>query len=217
MDVNAIVKALSRSGEPRATLYLNGITVSTYFAQAITAISEVVRSEKLAPEVSANLGLLGAKLGGDKGWGTTVAFDDPLLKAMLIEYEARVSGTLVDLRENEAGAGAMLWHIGDTQVSDIDEDVLTVTGLPDSIAGDIQKERARQQKRLQARDPARRTIVWIATTPRYMAAICSDEWVNPGFMASYASVPPIGILGRFERQLGQVTLIAPFWIWHEGW
>jgi hypothetical protein len=33
MDVNAIVKALSRSGEPRATLYLNGVTVSTYFAQ----------------------------------------------------------------------------------------------------------------------------------------------------------------------------------------
>jgi len=34
-----IVKALSRSGEPRATLYLNGVTVSTYFAQTITAIS----------------------------------------------------------------------------------------------------------------------------------------------------------------------------------
>ena len=134
MDLNAIVKALSSSGAPRATLYLNGETVSTYFAQAVTTISAVVRSEKLAPELSASLGLLSAKLGGDKGWGTTVAFDDPLLKAMLIEYQARVSGTLVDLRKNEARAGAMVWHVGDnTHVFDIDEDVASVTGLPDII------------------------------------------------------------------------------------
>ncbi|HKE27950.1 MAG TPA: hypothetical protein VKB88_36595 [Bryobacteraceae bacterium] len=217
MDVNGIVKALSRTGQARATFYLNRDTVSMYFTQAITAISAVVRSEKLAPEVSANLGLISAKLGGDKGWGATVALDDPLVKAMLIEHEARVSGTLVDLQENEPAGGTMLWYVGAPRVFDVIEEVSKDSGLPDTIACEIQKERERQQTRLQARDPARRTIVWTATSPRYMAAICSDEWVHPGLLTSYATEPPIGLLGRLERQLGQVTLIAPFWIWHEGW
>jgi hypothetical protein len=218
MDVNAIVASLSGTRLPRATLYLNEETVNSYFAQVVTAVSEIVRSESFQPEVSANLlGIFGSKFtaGQEQTISTSLS---PLLKAMLIDYEARSSGRMIDLSTAAPQPGAMLSHLGYAHIVDITHEVsASNTGWPAEVAQAVQRERTRQEERLRARDPARRTIVWTSPVPDYMAAIGSDKWVNDGFMASYAMMPPFGLLGRYERQLGDVTLIAPFWIWHDGW
>jgi hypothetical protein len=217
INAHEIVTALSQTRTPRATLYLNERVIGDYFAQRVSAIQELSTSEKLQPEVSANLAVLGFKLGGGRETSASVALD-PVLKAILVEYEAALSAQLVDLGVNEGRPGFMLRHIGASHIVDIDEAVAPAnSGFAEPLAVEVERERLRQQKRLQARDPGRKTIVWVAETPvGPIASIASDEWVKSTMLISY-SHPPFGILGRFENRIGEVVFVAPFWIWHEGW
>jgi hypothetical protein len=216
IDADEIVKALSQTREPRATLYLNERVVGEYFTQRVSAIQNLIAGENIQPELSASLGVLGFKLGA--GRETSASFGlDTVLKAILIEFEATQSKRLSDIGRVEPTRGFMLRHVGASCIVDIDEVVAAANSeLSESIAAEVEQERLRQQKRLQAREPGRKTIVWTTGTPTPMASIASDEWVSAGLMSSY-SHPPFGILGRFENRIGGVIYIAPFWIWHEGW
>ena len=182
----------------------------------MSAIQNLIAGKNIQPELSASLGLLGFKLGAGRETSASFALDT-VLKAILIEFEATQSNRLSDIASVEPTRGFMLRHVGASRVVDIDEVVAAAnTGLLESIAAQVEHERLRQQKRLQARDPGRKTIVWTTETPTPMAAIASDEWVSAGSMGSYAH-PPLGLLGRFENRIDGVTYIAPFWIWHEDW
>ena len=215
MDSQDIISALSETRKPRATLYLNADTINAYFSQVVSAVQEVVRDNKLSPEVSAGLLGLGFKLAGEKGEASTYPLD-PLLKAILIEYQAKMARTLVSLESEEPRPGTTMRYAGPSWIADIDEEVAPPR-LPEPIARKLQEQRARQEKRLQARDAARRTIVWYRDSAPFVASIASDEWVNEGLLTSYIDSPPFGILGRYERDCGDLVLIAPFWIWCEGW
>lgn len=217
MDAHDIVKALSETRQPRATLYLNERVIDEYFSQRLGAIQNLVAAEKLQPEISASLGLLGVKLGGERATTATLALNT-VLKAILVEYDATLGKQLVDLNTTEPRQGIMLRHVGTARIFDIDEEVAADnSGFPGPTATQVEQERQRQQKRLQVREPGRLTIVWATATPRPMASIASDQWVSAGTLASYHLHPPYGILGRFESRIGDVSFIAPFWIWHEGW
>jgi len=156
-------------------------------------------------------------LGGEKGQ-TVSGTLDAVLKGILLECNARLSGELRDLQRARPAPGHLLFFVGPGAL--VEEGVSVAEaeiGLPAAAADAIETERLRQQRRIQKKDPKAATVVWLANAPLALASIASDKWLNDGNMASYGRSPPFGILGRFESNLNGVTLIAPLWIWHEGW
>ena len=65
MDVQEIIKTLSTTREPRATLYLNNRSIERFFSQHVSAIKEYVTSEALSGKLSAGLfSFLKGEVGG---------------------------------------------------------------------------------------------------------------------------------------------------------
>ncbi len=215
MEIHEIIKALSETGKLRATIYLNEKHIKAVYHQYIGAIAEVAKSAKLDAEVSANLmTLLGVALTGGQELSESIAIT-PDLEVMLIEYQAKHSGQLMNLTSREPQPGGLLTYIGDGQVARPGLAIAKeVPLLHAAIAQIIQSERAEQEKSLKA--GGFETIVWLSSAKGHpLASIGSSEWVDWGYLASYHKQPPFGILGRYEKKVKQVVFIEPLWIWHE--
>ena len=67
MDVQDIIKALSTTREPRATIYLNEQSIARFFLQGVSVIKEYVNSEELSGKLSAGLlSFLKTEVGGQR-------------------------------------------------------------------------------------------------------------------------------------------------------
>lgn len=219
MDVQDIIKALSETREPRATLYLNNRAVEQFFTQRISAIKEFVKSEQISGRISGGvLSFLKSEVGGQNSTEQKVTLDS-LLKAFLIEKVEKDAGHLLDLEFEEPRAGRLIYYLGELNIAVENEDIGKdlEERIDSSLVEVIQKEASRQDKIIKKENSQLEVVtIYGKLKKRGFAAIVSSKWVDYGTLASYG-FPPIGIFGRLERVMGDVAFIAPFWIWHDGW
>jgi len=219
MDVQEIIKALSKTREPRATIYLNNQSIERFFTQRVSAIREFVKSEQLSGRLSAGVfSFLKSEVGGQNSTGQKVELDS-LLQAILIEEVEKEAGHLLDLKAEEPQAGSLIYYLGDIHIADEAEDIGkdVEEGMPPSFVKIIQQEASRQDKVIKKENSQLEVVTTYGSLERRaFAAIVSSKWIDYGSLASYG-FPPIGMIGRLERVRSGVAFIAPFWIWHDGW
>lgn len=206
-----IVQMLSASRRPRATIYLNQKRVDEYYSQRLGPITDLSRSGKLSGDVGMSVfNILKADISSERGLSGGGSLT-PVLKAMLIETEAKVNDQLADLAVDHAPGALVATFSGDGRIFDTEDPVSGDLLLSAQMAEVIQNERMRQQKVLRGS-----TIVWVGLPGGApLASICHDgDNVYRSFLASYPNAP-FGILGYRERELHTVLFIAPLWIWHE--
>lgn len=213
-----LIKTLSKTNNPRATIYLNEKRVTDLYQQSVGGITEVVKTRSLTGKASAGLlTLFTSEAGGERATSTTIAIT-PMIMAILIEHQSANAEQLVDLAVSFPQKGALLSYVGDARLIGFDEAVTaTSTNLSEAIASVIHRERLRQENVLRIQDANAKTIVWVSSIQgRSIASIASSQWVDFGHFCSYPQ-PPLGILGRYESESGGITFLSPLWIWHDGW
>ncbi len=210
-----MVEKLSTSKRPRATIYLNEKRVDEYYSQRLGPITQLAKTGKFGGHLGANLlGILNSELESGREMAGSGAIT-PILKAILIESEARDSDQLSNLSLGSTRDRILTTYLGPGRIFDTEDEVCAdeAIGVPADAAQVIQNERARQQKVL--RGPTLVWMAWAAEGP--VASVCHDSQnnINRSYLASYP-FSPFGILGFFERELSNVQFITPFWIWHDG-
>lgn len=217
MNEYDIIKALSETKEPRATLYLNEKRVDELYQLKAGAISEIVRNSNIEAKLSAKLlDLFGGDFATSRGITGNINVT-PILKAILLEYEAKQSGQLTDVSYAEPQKQGLIVYIGQGLLLFEDQAVSKET-IPwrDTLLNTIQVERIRQEKILQRSDPDLKTLMWVGRgKSQHLASVISSRWFQYENAASYM-FPPYGILGRIEREIENILFISPLWIWHDG-
>ncbi len=218
MDAEEIIKSLSETGKPRATIYLNQKRVHAFYEQYIGAITEIVKVKKLGGEASGSLwGFFTSKVVRGHELGEKMKIDYPIVQAMLIETAAERSDELIDLNLFEPKQGVMLKYLGPSQIIANNQKIYSAkTGLLDTQVKALEAERSRQVDILRRVDPERGAIVWVAKGLG-LASVASEIWVDFGFLSSYGLFSNFGILGRYEQEVEGIVLLSPFWIWHDGY
>lgn len=218
MDDQELVKSLSPTGKPRATLYLAQEKVEQLYVQSVALVTEFVRSAKQGGRLSASLlKIIGAEVSEEETLSAKIHLG-PLLQAILIENAGAHANALLDLSLRDAEAGTLLKYVGDARIAVMDMPVLPSKSVTERDCEVITRERETQEKVLRFRDDKVGTIV-LTASPRgaVLASIASTESTNLNFLASYSRNPPFGILGRMENRIEDVTFISPLWVWREGW
>ena len=148
MDVQEIIKALSKTREPRAIIYLNKQGVERFFTQRVSAIREFVKSEELSGKLSAGVfSFLKSEVGGQNSTGQKVELDS-LLQAMLIEEVEKDAGHLLDIGNEEPRTGSLIYYLGDLHIAVEKEDIGRdlEEGISSALVNVVQEEASRQDK-----------------------------------------------------------------------
>ena len=218
MNENEIVKSLSETRNPRTTIYLNQERIDEFYSQTVGAITELIKKGKIGSKVSASLwGILGSELNADKELTGNITIT-PVLKAILVETQAKDSGQLIDIIADQARPMALLRHIGESQIVYMWDEVNPENaGISNDDARTLQIERTRQEKFLRFANDKVGTIVWVASAAGHtVGSIASSNHIN---MNELGSAPPsrgrFGIIGAYESEINGVVFISPFWIWQE--
>ena len=198
MTEGEIVELLSTTRRPRATIYLNQRRVDDYYSQRLGPFVELVRSGKLGGNAGADLlGFLKFGVFGENSMAGSGPLT-PVIKAMVIESEAKSSGQLADLSLVRPDRELLVTYVGAGQIYDNPDKIAPDQsgGVSAEAAQVVQDERERQEKGL--RGP---TIVWVGSVySRTFASVCHDtpENVVRSFLVSY-QYPPLGII-RIPRE-----------------
>ena len=218
MNENEIVKSLSETRNPRTTIYLNQERIDDFYSQTVGAITELARKGKIGSKISAGiLGILGSEVNADKELAGNMKMT-PVLKAILIETQARDSGQLIDLAADQARPMTLLRYIGESQIVYMWDEVNPGNArIAENDARTLQIERTRQERFLRFTNDKVGTIVWVASVNgRTVGSIAVSDRIN---MNELGSAPPsrgrFGIIGAYENEIDGVVLISPFWIWQD--
>ncbi|MGA1841616.1 MAG: hypothetical protein ACMUIU_13420 [bacterium] len=217
MDETGIVKEISKTKKARAPLYLNNEKIGFFFSQKLGDLSNLVASKKLGSEISASLlKIIGSKVDSESGLEATIQLS-PVIKAILLEAQAREAKELLDLAKHAPRQNSWLVYIGPGRFVIWNQKISHEnSGLDEATAKVIQKEREDQEKMLRFWNDKIRTVVWLANAKgRTIASIASTDWINGNLFASYVGAPIQGILGRYEKKIEDIVFVSPFWIWGE--
>ena len=219
MDIQEIIKTLSKSREPRATIYLNNNSIRQLFSQRVSAVRELVNSEQLSGRLSAGLfSFLKSEIGTQLADSQKIELD-PLLQAILIEEVEKNAGNLIDLKNDKPGPGSLIYYTGNLNIAIEKADISKEKkdDLPGTFIEAVSDEAHRQEKIIKKENHELEvvTFYWMTGKDGY-AAVASNKWIDYGTLASYG-FSPIGLLGRLESIKNKIAFIAPLWVWHDGW
>lgn len=241
MDADQLVKALVPSEKmPRIPLYLNERRLKDVFQQRVSAVNEVLMTKGIGGEVSGGyLGILGGKLSRRKDVGTKIELT-AMLRALLLEFEERENGRLVDLGSAEARADAFLYFVGPARIFPPWESVsrpwhespeyasgsvdAETMGVRDETAQAIQDRREENERWLRhgqsdveapGSTTSGETIVWIGRGRQLLVAIASDAGIDRSALRHYSRLPPFGTLAMLGETAGALAFLTPLWIWKD--
>jgi hypothetical protein len=212
------LKALLKEGRP--TIYLNKERVQDLYDQLYQGIVELVTTKKMSGEITAGFKFL-VELGGTAGGGkeTTIKKDisSPVIQAILLEYNARERGLLLDLSSNiQARPEHILKYEGESYLTLPNKSLsYREAGLRPDVAARIEGERTAEAEMIRAFSGGEppRTAVWTATSrEKTLACIPSAPYFNLT-VRYYGSLRRSGLLGMLAGYMDDIVLIMPFWIW----
>jgi hypothetical protein len=206
--------ALARIAQSRTRLYLNPDAIEDEFVQRRGVVDELIASNEIGGELGGGyLGFVSGKTSTRRGGQTRVEVT-PLLKAILMEDAERERGRLVDLQAEEPRDGPLLFFTGTGIIFPATPPMPVIERPELRLSGDAAEALQRERETQGAADE-KGTLVWVGLGRRTLASIAFGSFAQPGAVVSYREHPPFGILGKLERELRDVVLIKPLWIWRE--
>jgi hypothetical protein len=215
-QAEALRHRLSQETALRSPIYLNERKVNNVFQQRHENISEVISTNEIGAEISANYLAFGGK-GSMKQAASEKVETTPLTKAVLLENVERERGTLIDLANDKPQPGRLLTYVGAGKVIAPWDDISELAA-PELGALGVEAVRAKRSdhnRALTLKGGNGATIVWVASGAGPYASIASLEWVDGSALASYLQQQSFGILAMLEDAVAGISLLDPLWIWHQ--
>jgi hypothetical protein len=203
----------------RAVLYTNPTRIADVSSQWLPNVVQTATGGELTAEMSAGVALVGAKASGKVSQTDTVEVT-PLMQALMLEEAASSDGRLVDLDGRPGQAGdSLLRFVGDGRIVAPGQHVsaLPEFGLTPDLAKRIETRRSEQElwlRRMDRESPG--TLLLLACGAGPICSIATLRHADAGGLASYAHMPPFGILGLFEGRTEALTFVAPMIIWRDA-
>lgn len=218
--LHRLQSALALEHRIRVPLYANEKLIGTTFAQRVPNVVQMITGGELTLEVGGGyMSFVGAKAAGKATTSQAIEIT-PMIQVLMLHDGSGKDGSLVDLAEREGRPGdALLSFVGSGRICAPATPVVAAPeyGITPDLAQHIEKRRQDQEAWMQASDkdwPG--TFVLLAGGAGPIASIANLRNAEIGTLASYAPMPPFGVLGFFEGGTENLTLVAPLMIWHHA-
>jgi hypothetical protein len=211
--------ALAPEHRIRVPLYANEKLIGDTFAQRVPNVVQMLTGGELTLEVGAGYMSFASAKATTKATSSQTIAITPMVQVLMLEDGAAQDGSLIDLAERPGRPGdGLLTFVGAGQILGPDTDVSAVpeNGLNPDLADRLQAKRREQEQWMDLYDGPRGTFVWLGVGAGPVASIASLRHADIGSLASYAPMPPFGILGLYEGEIDELTMIAPLMVWHHA-
>jgi len=224
----AELKNVLKSGiDYRPTYYINQDRIREFYDQCLGGIQGIASSESVSKQVSAEINIAIAKIGGSvsRGKANNAEWNlSHISMAILVEYYSEKMDQVLEISSGQTYdfSSKKLKYEGTGTITLQEERPSTnLTQIPEAVCEHIQEERL-QRLAILRKDPQRDDVylnVWTAPTKPFLVSFCDYKWMNYGTFSAFGMPEgkPTGILGLYGQSLKfgiyDLILIAPLWIW----